>query len=104
MLNPSRWNCECNKACKIEEDLDTNNCSCEKCLVSKLALECEDEILNRTETLLNDKKVACARNNCLIHTFSLVIICFLLLALVFIIQNINQSKNINYRFKTQALN
>ena len=84
--------------------MNQKNCSCEKRLIGKLVLECEDEILNRTETLLNDKKVACTRNNCLIHTFSLVIICFLLLALVFIIQSINQSKNINYRFKTQALN
>ena len=82
MLNPSRWNCECNKACKIEEDLDTNNCSCEKCLVSKLALECEDEILNRTETLLNDKKVTYAKSNCLIRTTSLVIICLCLLVVI----------------------
>ena len=66
----------------IEEDLDTNNCSCEKCLVSKLALECEDEILNRTETLLNDKKVTYAKSNCLIRTISLVIICLCLLVVI----------------------
>ena len=66
----------------IEEDLDTNNCSCEKCLVSKLALECEDEILNRTETLLNDKKVTYAKSNCLIRTISLVIICLCLLVAI----------------------
>ena len=68
MLNPSRWDCECNKACKINEDLDTKNCSCEKYLVSKLALECKDEILNRTETLLNDKKLTYAKSSCLIRT------------------------------------
>ena len=39
------------------------------------ALTCEDELLNATETSLDD-------NNCLIHTFSLVIICKLLLAVV----------------------
>ena len=49
--------------------MNQKNCSCEKRLIGKLVLECEDEILNTTETLLNDKKVACARNNCLIHTF-----------------------------------
>ena len=27
--NPSRWDCECKKACKINEDLDTKKCSCE---------------------------------------------------------------------------
>ena len=95
---------EFSKACKIDEYLGTKNYLRKKRLIGKLVLEYEDEILNTTETLLIDKKVACARNNCLIYTFSLVIICFLLLALVFIIQTINQSKNINYRFKTQALN
>ena len=34
---------------KIYEYLDTKNCSCEKCLVSKLVLECEDEMLNTTQ-------------------------------------------------------
>ena len=33
-----------------------NNCSCEKRLIGKLVLECEDEILNTTETSLDDKK------------------------------------------------
>ena len=28
MWNPSRWDCECNKACKIDEHLDIENCSC----------------------------------------------------------------------------
>ena len=36
--------------------LMNKNCSCEKCLIGKLILECEDEILNTTEALLNDKK------------------------------------------------
>ena len=38
--------------------MDTKNYSCEKRLVGKLVLECEDEILNTTETLLNEK-IAC---------------------------------------------
>ena len=29
---------------------------CQKRLIDKLALECEDKILNTTEPLLNDKK------------------------------------------------
>ena len=82
MLNPSRWNCEYNNACKIQEDLDTNNCSCKRFLVSKLPLECEVEILNRAETLLNDKKVTYAKSNCLIRTISLVIICLCLLVVI----------------------
>ena len=49
--------CKCNKVCKIDEYLDTKNCSCEKCLIGKLVLECEDEILNTIEKLLNDKKL-----------------------------------------------
>ena len=39
MWNPSMCNSECNKACKIYEYSDTKNCSCEKRLIGKLALE-----------------------------------------------------------------
>ena len=56
MWNPSACDWECNKACKIDEYLDVKNCSCEKRLIGKFVLECEDEILNTTKTLLNDKK------------------------------------------------
>ena len=45
---------EFNKACKIDEYLDTENCSCEKCLIDKLVLERENEILNTTETSFDD--------------------------------------------------
>ena len=65
--------------CKIDEYLDVKNCFWEKRLFGKLVLECEDEILNTTETWLEDKNLSCEKNNCLIHTISLVIICFLLL-------------------------
>ena len=82
MWNASTCDCECNKACKIDEYLDIKNCSCEKHLIGKLVLECEDEILNTTETLLNDKKVAHEKSNCLLHTISLVIVYFLLLVVV----------------------
>ena len=61
MWNPSTCDCECNKACKIDEYLGIKNCSCEKNLIGKLLLECEDEILNSTRTLHNDKKVAYAK-------------------------------------------
>ena len=54
MRNRSTGDCECNKACKIDEYLDIKNCSCERRLISKLVLQCEDEILNTT--LLNDNK------------------------------------------------
>ena len=65
--------------CKIDEYLDVKNCFWEKRSFGKLVLECEDEILNLTETSLEDKNLSCEKNNCLIHTISLVIICFLLL-------------------------
>ena len=80
--NPSKCDCECNKACKIDEYLNIKNFSCKKRLIGKLVLEYEDEILDTTKTLLNDKKVACAKINCLIHTISCVTICFLLLVLI----------------------
>ena len=65
---------ECNKACKSDEYLDTESCSCKKHLIDKLVLACEVEILNRTETSLIDEKVTCARKNCLIHAVSLKMI------------------------------
>ena len=82
MWNSSTCDCERNNSCKIYEYLDTKNCSCEKCLVSKLVLECEDEILNTTQTLFNDKKVVFAKSNSFIHTISLTIICLLLLFVI----------------------
>ena len=42
----------------------------------KLVLACEDETLNTTETSLVDKKFAYEKNNYLIHTILLIIICF----------------------------
>ena len=65
--NSSMCDCECNKACKIDEYLDIKNCSCKKSLISKLVFECEDEILNTTRTLLNDKKLACAKSNYILY-------------------------------------
>ena len=54
MWNPSARDCECNKACKIDEYLDNKNFLCEKRLISKLVLVCEDEILGPTEASLDD--------------------------------------------------
>ena len=56
MQNLSICDCECNKACKIDEYLDSKNCSCKKHLIGKLVLGCEEEILNTTETFPDDKK------------------------------------------------
>ena len=58
------------------------NISCEKHLIGKLVLKCEDEILNTTETLIIDEEVARAKSICLIHTISLVIVCLLLLVII----------------------
>ena len=44
------------KACKIDEYLDIKNCQCKKRLIDKIALACEDKILNTTEASLDDKK------------------------------------------------
>ena len=59
--NPKKYNCKCNKACKIDEYLDIKVCSREKRLFCKLALECENEILNTAETSLDDKEVTCKK-------------------------------------------
>ena len=70
MWNSSTCDCECNKACEIGEYLEIKNCLWEKRLIRKLVLEYEDEILNTTETSLDDKKVTCEKINCFIHTIS----------------------------------
>ena len=56
MWNLSTCNSECNKAFKIDEYLNIKNCSCEKRLIGKLVLGCEDKIFNTTETSPYDKK------------------------------------------------
>ena len=68
--NSSTCDCECNKAFKTDMYLNIKNCSCGKLLIGKLVLECEDEILNTTETLFNDKNVTCAKCDCFVYTIS----------------------------------
>ena len=82
MWNPSICNCEYNKTWKKDEYFDIKNCSCEESLFLKLAVAYVNDILNTTETLLNDKKVIREKNSCLIHKVSLVIICLLLLIVI----------------------
>ena len=43
MWTTSTCDCDCNKAYKIYECLDIENCSFGKCFFGKLALTCEDE-------------------------------------------------------------
>ena len=105
MWNPSTCNCECNKASKIDEYLNTKNFSCEKHLFGKLVLACEDEILNTTEKPLADKKVTIKKN---VLFYWLLYGCYyylsLLFVVIFIIQNIDQNKKIYYRFMTPTIN
>ena len=70
MGNTSTCDCRCDMTCKIDKYLDIKNCLCKKLLTGKLVLECEDEILNTTETVLKDKKVKCRKNNCRVHMIS----------------------------------
>ena len=95
MWNSSTCDCECNKACIIDDFLDIQNCSCEKCLIGKLVLACGGEILYITETSLADKNngINMWKNNCLINTISIIIMCFcyyllFLLVAITIMQNI----------------
>ena len=66
MWNPSTCDCECNKAYKVDEYLDIKKCLCKKLLFGKLVSGCEDEILNITETSLEDNKI----------TYKIIIILF----------------------------
>ena len=61
MWDPNTCDCECKKACNMDKYLDVKNCSCKKGRFGKLALACEDEILNKTETWFDHKKVTCEK-------------------------------------------
>ena len=78
----STYDCKYIEAYKIDEYLDTKNCSCVKCLNGEIVLACEDGILNTTENSPDDEKVTYKKVNCLIHTISMVIICLLLLVVI----------------------
>ena len=66
-----------------------------KRLIAKSVLACEEEILNTTETSIDDKKVTCEKSNCLIHTISLYSYYYLsfLLVVITIIQKTGQKRN-----------
>ena len=81
---------QCNKVCEIDEYLDIKNVSSKKHLFFKLVLKCEDEILNTSETLLNNEKVTFEKSIFFILTISLIIICFLLLFVIFTIWRYEQ--------------
>ena len=49
--NPSACECECDKSYNFDEYLDYPSCKCGKKLIDKLGLQCEDEILNTTDTI-----------------------------------------------------
>ena len=82
MWNPSSCDCECNKACKTDKNLDIKNLLCKKRLIGKLVLECKEYTLNTTKTSPDDESVTCEKSNCPIHLISLVFICLLLLAVL----------------------
>ena len=64
--NPSTCGCKCNKACKIDEYLDTKNFSYKKSLTGKLLLACEDVMLNK----IDYRKITCEEHVCLFHYFT----------------------------------
>ena len=102
MWNPSTCDCECDKACGFNEYLDLKSCSC------KLVIECEDEILNTTETSLNDKKSLCKKSNYLIYTISLAIICFFIISfllcwLLFLLYKISTKTKIFLAFQDTSI-
>ena len=85
-------------------------CSWEKPLIGRVVLAAYgNKILNTAKSSLDDKKVTCDINNCLIHTILLVIICLLIPVIVFIscffyLQNIDQNKNNYYHFTKATIN
>lgn len=46
MWNAMACDCEYDKACRIGEYLDINNCTCKKCIFDKFVLTSEEKIVN----------------------------------------------------------
>ena len=65
---------------KLMNIKNIENCSCEKRLIGKLVLGCEDKILNTTKTSPYNKRVICEKRNCFNHTILLAITRLLFLA------------------------
>ena len=59
MSNPITCDCQWTKACKNDKNLGIKNYSCIKRLFDILVLASEGELLSKTETLLDNKKVTC---------------------------------------------
>ena len=70
LINPSNFECECDKSCDVREYIDYENCKCRKKIVDKLVEECSENIYgNRmiyngtvTAILFNDYQNVC--NSC----------------------------------------
>ena len=54
--NDSTCDCECIKACRIDEYLDIKKCLCKNRVFGKLVSVCEEEISNTTEKCIDDKE------------------------------------------------
>ena len=80
MWNSSTYDCECNKAYKIEKYLDIKSCSCEKFPFGKLTLACTDKMSNTTETSLEHKNNMRKKN--FIHSISFAITFILLIIVI----------------------
>ena len=74
MWNSSTYDSKCNKTCKIDEYLDTKNCSRKERLFGKLPSACKDEILSKTKTSVNHKKSILPSLHYVIGNYILVII------------------------------
>ena len=83
ICNPSIGECECDKSCDFGEYLDYTNCKRRKTLIDKSVLQCNDKILNlillnKTDAIALANKKVTSKNNCLVCTILLTIMCLTL--------------------------
>ena len=81
--HPSNCECECDKACDIDEYLDYKNCKCRKKLVDKLVDECTETVkeVKLAKITLAKNENSCKCSSCTVYTVLFWIFC--LLQLVF---------------------
>ena len=70
-MNPSNYECECDKSCDIGEYLDYSNCECRKKLVDELIEECTENINEVEIASKNEHQNKCSSCTLYIVLFSI---------------------------------
>ena len=98
--NPSKCECECDKACDVGEYLDYENCNCRKKLVAPLIDECTDTVeevkLAKISLPENENSYKCS--SCTVHIVLMIVVCTICarISSYFVYYNWSLVKNVSH--------